>query len=106
MTCTQLNGLDEGAAFGDDVEMAINYPIVKLVSNSSTRKVYYARTFDWSSTGVATGINTPESVNFSTFGIPIDSYGYSVFVIANGISSAAPSPYSNFQVAAYVTAYD
>src|SRR5208282_4174555 len=31
---TQLNGLNEGAAYGDDAQMASNYPLVKLVNGS------------------------------------------------------------------------
>ncbi len=87
LTGTQLNGLDEGSTYGDDDESASNYPIVQLTSTSSG-SVYYARTLNWSSTGVATG-STPEMVNFVTTGIPPGSY--SLAVIANGISSAAQS---------------
>src|SRR5262249_9784654 len=50
---TQLNGISEGAYYGDDAEMSTNYPLVQLVASDGT--VYYARTFNWSSTGVATG---------------------------------------------------
>src|SRR5262249_43322059 len=50
---TQLNGISEGACYGDDAEMSSNYPLVQLVGSDGT--VYYARTFNWSSTGVATG---------------------------------------------------
>ncbi|NOU08308.1 MAG: M48 family metalloprotease, partial [Hyphomicrobiaceae bacterium] len=41
----------EGAAYGDDWQMSTNYPLVRLTSGGGT--VYYARTFNWSSTGVA-----------------------------------------------------
>jgi hypothetical protein len=80
---TQLNGLSEGAYYGDDAEMASNYPIVQLTD--SRGKVSYARTWNWDSTGVAPG-NTPESVDFmlpTTDGADI----YTVRVIANGIAS-------------------
>jgi hypothetical protein len=83
LTGTQLNGLSEGAAYGDDAEMASNYPIIRLTDANGN--VSYARTFNWSSTGVATG-NTPESVEFT---LPAaDAPGaYLVSVIANGIAS-------------------
>ena len=40
---TQLNGLSQGAAYGDDVQGATNFPLVKIL-NSSTSHVFYART--------------------------------------------------------------
>jgi hypothetical protein len=80
---TQLNGLSEGASYGDDAEMASNYPIIRLTDANGN--VSFARTFNWSSTGVATG-STPESVDF-TFPEG-DALGpYLVNVIANGIAS-------------------
>ena len=83
LTGMQINGLSEGAAYGDDAQMASNYPIVQLTNASG--QVSYARTANWSSTSVATG-STPESVNFT---LPAqDGPGvYSLSVIANGIAS-------------------
>ena len=81
---TGLNGISEGAAYGDDAEMSSNYPIVDLTDPNG--KVFYARTYNWSSTGVATG-STPESTSFSLpIGLPANTY--SVRVIANGSPSA------------------
>jgi hypothetical protein len=63
LTGTQLNGLSEGAAYGDDAEMSSNYPIVRLRDASG---VSYARTSGWSSTGVsAVGDTTPEAVQLT-----------------------------------------
>jgi hypothetical protein len=88
LTGTQLNGMSEGAAYGDDAQMASNYPIVRLV-NPSTGAVYYARTSNWSSTGVQTGGAT-ETVAFTLpRGIPAGTYN--VYAVANGIASAAAS---------------
>jgi hypothetical protein len=61
LTGTQLNGMSAGAAYGDDAEMDSNYPIVQLTGAHGN--VFYARTFNWSSTGVATG-TAPETVSF------------------------------------------
>jgi hypothetical protein len=85
LTGTQLNGLSEGANYGDDAEMASNYPIICLTDANGN--VSFARTFDWSSTGVATG-STPESVDFT---LPAGAAPgpYLVSVIANGIASPA-----------------
>ena len=80
---TQLNGISEGASYGDDNSMASNYPIVQLTDQSG--KVSYARTVDWSSTQVATG-STPESVQFTLPANFIPGI-YGVTVIANGIAS-------------------
>ena len=65
-TGTQLNGLSAGASYGDDAEMDTNYPIVEL--RSGTGQVYFARTFNWSSTGVATG-STPVTHGFFAAGL-------------------------------------
>ncbi len=84
LTGTQLNGLSEGASYGDDAEMSSNYPIVQLKDGSG--HVYYARTSDWSSTGVATG-----STSVTTkFKLPANLPGgtYNLTVIANGIASS------------------
>ena len=83
LTGTQLNGLSEGSTYGDDNESATNYPIVQLTDQSNN--VTYARTSEWSSTGVATG-TTPV---WTTFQLPSsDGPGaYYLSVIANGIAS-------------------
>ena len=84
LTGTELNGLSEGANYGDDAEMASNYPIVQL-TNTTTGNVSYARTFNWSSVAVATG-NTPVTTEFA---LPagIAAGNYSLVVGANGIDS-------------------
>ena len=62
LTGTQLNGISSGASYGDDAESDTNYPIVRL--KASNGNVYYARSTNWSLTGVQTG-SAPETVNFS-----------------------------------------
>jgi autotransporter-associated beta strand protein len=85
LTGTQINGMSEGANYGDDAEMASNYPIVRLTAGSN---VYYARTFNWSSTGVQTG-STPVTTQF-TLPANLPFTTYSVSVVANGIASTTP----------------
>jgi hypothetical protein len=51
---TQFNGLSQAAAFGDEFETATNYPLVRI-TNNSTHHVFYAKTHDHSTMGVATG---------------------------------------------------
>ena len=84
LTGTLLNGINEGSAYGDDNQEATNYPIVRLTSGTT---VYYARTYNWSSTGVMTG-STPETTQFV---VPsnLPAGVYSLVVVANGISSSA-----------------
>ena len=84
LTGTQLNGLNEGAAYGDDWEMASNYPLVRL-TNIANGAVSYARTANWSSTGVQTG-STPVTVNF-TFPTGDAAGTYLLQAVANGIAS-------------------
>ena len=87
LTGTQLNGLSAGASHGTSTEMATNYPIVELTDSAG--HVFFARTSNWSSTGVATG-STPETTDFSL--PPTMPYGtYSLTVVANGIASAPVS---------------
>jgi len=82
---TQLNGLSQGNIYGDDCYCATNYPLVRL-QRIPTNEIYYARTFNFSTMGVATG-NSIQSLRFEAGGIPDGTYH--LFVVANGISSFA-----------------
>ena len=81
---TQFNGLSQAASFGDEFQTATNYPLVQI-TNGSTHHVFYARTHDHSSMGVATGTATV-STNFD---VPttIETGPSTLVVIANGIPS-------------------
>lgn len=77
-----LNGLSQACSYGDDCSNATNYPIVRLEGGG---KVWFCRTFDHSSMGVATGFSI-QSTNFTVpCGVPVGSYN--LCVIANGIES-------------------
>jgi hypothetical protein len=80
-----LNGISQGAAYGDDEQMNSNYPLVRM-TNSFTGAVYYARTYNWNSTGVMTGAK----VVTTDFSLPanLPSGSYSLVVVANGIASS------------------
>ena len=82
----QFNGLSQAVGYGDDAAAATNYPLVRL-KNVNSGHIYYCRTFDHSSMGVATGTST-QSTNFM---VPfnIASGSYEISVIANGIASEA-----------------
>jgi len=82
----QLNGLSNGANYGDDVQGATNYPIVQI-TNNSTSHVFYARTSGWSNGSIA-----PSNSSTANFKLPpsgsIETGASSLVVIANGIPSA------------------
>ena len=83
MTGTLLNGISEGAAYGDDAQMCSNYPLVRMTNSSGD--VYYSRTYNWSSTSVMTG-NTVMTTEF-TPPAGLAPGNYSLVVVANGNSS-------------------
>jgi hypothetical protein len=80
----QLSGLTQGAAYGDDYQPSTNYPLVRII-NDRTKHVYYARTFNWTSSSVAA-----DTVSNTQFMLPTDvETGSSrLTVVANGIESA------------------
>jgi hypothetical protein len=83
LTGTQLNGISEGASYGDDAEMSSNYPVVRFVNDAG--KIFYGRTFSWSNTGVATG-SQPVSTYF-TLPPGVRRGTFQLSVVANGIPS-------------------
>jgi hypothetical protein len=80
----QLAGLDQGAAYGDDVQDNTNFPLVRL-TNDATGVVTYARTHDWSSVSVAPGKSS--STEF-TLPRTIPTGRSALVVVANGIASS------------------
>jgi hypothetical protein len=82
---TQFNGLSQACSYGDDAQMATNYPIVRLQDNSGN--VFYLRTANHSTMGVATGVATQVST-FVHVPTNIPEGQYNLFVVANGIASA------------------
>jgi hypothetical protein len=80
---TGFNGISGGADYGDENQNSTNYPIARLTD--SLGNVYYARTYNWTSTGVKTG-STPVTTQMSIpAGVPAGNY--TLAIIANGISS-------------------
>lgn len=85
---TQFNGLSQAAAFGDEYQTNTNYPLVRITNHASGH-VFYAKTHDHSTMGVATGSATV-STNFD---VPAatETGASSLEVVANGIPSATVS---------------
>ena len=83
---TQFNGLSQAASFGDEFETSTNYPLVRI-TNQTSHHVFYARTHDHSSMGVATGT----AIVSTNFDVPAgaETGVSSLEVVANGIPSAA-----------------
>jgi hypothetical protein len=85
LTGTLFNGISEGAAYGDDAQMGSNYPLVRM-TNLVSGLVYYARTYNWSSTRVMTSNNVVSTDFVPPAGLPTGLY--SLVVTANGNASA------------------
>jgi hypothetical protein len=85
---TQFNGLTQASAYGDDLQDATNYPLIRIVNNS-TGHVFYCKTHNHSSMGVATGGATVST----KFDVPaaIELGPSKLYVVANGIPSLPQS---------------
>jgi autotransporter-associated beta strand protein len=87
LTGTGLNGISEGSCYGDENPNASAYPIARITNAAG--RVQYARTYNWSSTGVMTGTNIVTTELTLPPGLLPGTYP--LVVIANGNKSA---PYS------------
>ena len=83
ITGTLFNGVSQTNAYGDDVQQATNYPLVRIRNDASGR-IFFARTHDHSFMGVA----SMQSVT-TMFDVPanIELGASTIEVIANGIRS-------------------
>jgi len=84
LTGTNLTGITGGAAYGDDEQMDSSYPLVRM-TNSVSGNVYYARTYQWSSTTIQN--TNPVTTEFS-LPLNLPAGTYSLVVTANGNASA------------------
>jgi hypothetical protein len=81
---TNFNGFSQGAMYGDDKQMATNYPLVRI-TNNSTGDVCFGRSYNFSTMGVWTvGTTSAE------FDIPrtCEKGASTLQVIVNGLASA------------------
>ena len=82
----RFNGFSQGASYGDDAQMATNYPLVRITSQA-TGHVFYSRTHDHSRMGIeAVGSTEVVSTNFD---VPANAElgASTLVVVANGIPS-------------------
>jgi hypothetical protein len=79
----RLNGLSQACSYGDDAQMATNYPLVRLTGHAG--RVVYLRSFDFSTLGIATG----DAMVSARVHVPagVAPGRHSLHVIANGIVS-------------------
>ncbi len=77
-----FNGISEGSAFGDDWQMATNYPVIRLTDGTN---VYYANTINWNRIGAVRTDSLEDTAYFTLPSIPGGTY--SVVVTANGFAS-------------------
>ena len=84
----KFNGFSQGAMYGDNSQMATNYPLVRIV-NDATGHVFYARTFGHSSMRVNVAGLPRYPRDHTSFTVPdaIDAGPSRFFVVANGIAS-------------------
>jgi len=87
LTGKQLNGLTQGAAYGDDYQDATNYPLVRI-TNTASGTVTYARTSGMTKMSVA-----PDVSSSVTFALPAGTPAGpgTLAVVANGLASAPVS---------------
>jgi hypothetical protein len=90
-----FNGMSQANFFGDDVQNSTNYPIIQVTMAASPNHVYYGRTHNHSSMGVAQ-TTLPVSTKFELWTCPQiagaacapETGAATLVVIANGIASA------------------
>ncbi len=81
---TQFNGLSQANSYGDEFQVSTNFPLVRI-KNTVSGHVKYARTYNFSTMGVATG----SAIVSTWFEVPTNTEtGDSTLeVVANGIPS-------------------
>jgi hypothetical protein len=93
LTGTQLNGLSQANSYGDDRQMATNWPLVQVTDSSGN--ISYLPTSNFSSMGVATGATPQTATVFvprqTQSGFQLTAGAYTLVVIANGIASTPRS---------------
>jgi hypothetical protein len=85
---TQLSGLSNGAAYGDDFQDSTNYALVRI-TNTASNHVFYAKTTKPNSYAVQSG-SKPESTHF-TVPAGIETGASTLQVVTNGIPSSPSS---------------
>ena len=77
-----FNGISAGTAFGDENENDSNYPLFRFKSGN---RIYYARSYNWNSTGVQRGLKNDTA--YLTLPATMSPGSYYMYAVANGIAS-------------------
>jgi uncharacterized protein (TIGR03382 family) len=80
----RFNGMSQAMGYGDDDSEATNYPLVRFSSGTS---VYYGKTQNFSTMGVATGTTTVSTDVVIPASTAIPNGTYNMVVVANGVAS-------------------
>ena len=96
-----FNGFSQGAAYGDDVQNATNWPLVQI-TNTGSGHVLYARTHDHSRMGVE-AVGDPETVS-TNFDVTanIELGPSTLVVVTNGIPFRVSARYGGAGLVAQV----
>ena len=93
VTGTLFDGASEGAAYGDNQQMATDFPLVRFTSGGS---VYYGRTYNWSSASIQT-VGRVMTTEVTVPPVILDflpGASWSLQVVANGNASVGVTFYS------------
>jgi PKD repeat protein len=82
VTGHKFNGISEGSAFGDENENDTNYPLFRFKKGN---RVYYAKSYNWNSTGVQRGVLNDTA--YFTLPATMGNGSYYMYAVANGIAS-------------------
>jgi hypothetical protein len=82
---TRLNGISQGAAYGDDAQSSTAFPLVRF-TNQTTNHVQYGRTHDGSNYSISPTATGTTNVDVPT---TIEKGLANMQVVANGIASPA-----------------
>jgi hypothetical protein len=84
LTGQNLNGFSQANSYGDDAQMATNFPLVR-VKNASTQAVVYLRTSNFTSLGVA--VAGPVTCDVAVSGNGLTDGTWELVVVANAVPS-------------------
>jgi hypothetical protein len=89
LTGSMLTGFSQGAMYGDDAQMATNYPMVRI-TNNTTNHVCWGRTHNWAiltSTQFDVPPATTPAANWPLVENPCDAGASTLVVVTNGLVS-------------------
>jgi hypothetical protein len=92
LTGSMFRDISQGASYGDDAQMATNYPMVRITNNALPNQVCWGRTHDWA-IDTSTQFDVPPAVTpapaagWPLYENPCDPGPSTLVVITNGLMS-------------------